>query len=173
MRAVQASIDRLARRDPAAAYARERTLETRLLLMATHPDAVAETRWQMGRLANQRAWREIPASRAQGAWLERGMHDFQRAVDLAPLSERYAISAANQAMLLGQLTRSRALFARAAGVNPGSPDAIAGLGVVAYQNGDLGTARFDLQRARRIDPDALMVRALERALRSVPATGRR
>lgn len=170
--AVQASIDALARRDPAAAYARERTLEARLVLMTTHPDAVAETRWQMGRLANQRAWREIPDSRAQGRWLERGMRDFQAAVDLAPLSERYAISAANQAMLLGQLPRARSLFARAAGVNPGSPDAIAGLGVVAYQNGDLATARRDLERARKIDPDALMVRALERALKAVPATGR-
>lgn len=173
VRDFQAAVDALAQRDPAAAYARERTLETRLSLMTTHPDAVAETRWQMGRLANRRAWREIPASRAQGAWLERGMHDFQAAVDLAPLSERYAISAANQAMLLGQLVRARSLFARAASVNPGSPDAIAGLGTIAYQTGDLETASRDLERARRIDANALMVRALERALKNLPTTGLR
>lgn len=169
VRAVQSSIDALARRDPAAAYARERTLETRLSLMATHPDAVAEARWQMGLLANQRAWREIPASRAQGAWLERAMADFRSAADLAPLSERYAISAANQAMLLGRLASARHLFERAAAVNPGSPDAIAGLGTIAYQTGDFSTARRELVRARRIDPNALMVRALERMLKSLPA----
>lgn len=173
VRAVQASIDALARRDPREAYERERTLQTRLSLMRTHPDAVAETRWRMGELANQRAWREIPASRAQGAWLERGMHDFQAAVDLAPLSERYAISAANQAMLLGQLARARALFARAVAVNPGSPDAIAGLGVIAYQTGDFITARRELQRASRIDPNALMVRSLKLDLNHVPASSRK
>jgi Flp pilus assembly protein TadD len=93
------------------------------------------------------------------------MNDFQSAVGLAPLSEKFAIAAANQAMLLGDLDNATALFARAASVNPGSADAIAGLGVVAFQRGDVAGARAQLTRARRLDPSALMVRALTRDLR--------
>lgn len=163
--AVQAAANALAIRDPAAAYALERTLKVRLALLKTHPDGVAETYWRMGELANQRAWREVPASPAQGAWLHRAMNDFQSAVGLAPLSEKFAIAAANQAMLLGDLANATALFARAASVNPGSADAIAGLGVVAFQRGDVAGARAQLTRARRLDPSALMVRALTRDLR--------
>ncbi|MEO6835179.1 MAG: tetratricopeptide repeat protein [Candidatus Tumulicola sp.] len=162
--AVQSSANELATRDPAAAYALERTLAGRLALLTTHPNAVAETRWRMGELANERAWRERPASPAQGVWLHRAMTNFQAAADLAPLSEKFAIAAANQAMLLGNLTRSATLFARAADANPGSADAVAGLGVVAYQLGDAAAARAYLIRARRLDPRALMVRALERDL---------
>jgi tetratricopeptide (TPR) repeat protein len=163
--AVQSAINEAAVRDPAAAYALEQTLEIRLALLATHPDAVAEARWHMGRLANERAWREIPDSPAQGIWLRRAMGDFQSALDLAPLSVKYAIAAANQAMLLGDLARAQALFEHATDVNPGSADAIAGLGVIAYQRGDAATARYDLSRAQRLDPNSLMVRALERDVR--------
>ncbi|HEY1653727.1 MAG TPA: tetratricopeptide repeat protein [Candidatus Tumulicola sp.] len=163
--AVQASVDALAARDPAAAYAREETLSSRVALLATHPDAVAEVRWRMGLLSNRQAWREVPGSPAQKSWLRRAMGDFLAAADFAPLSEKYAIAAANQAMLLDDLRRSRALFARAASANPGSADALAGLGVVAYRTGDVAAARNYLERARRIDPHALMVRALDRDLR--------
>jgi tetratricopeptide (TPR) repeat protein len=162
--AVQAAIQRRASADPAAAYAMERTLAVRLALLQTHPDAVAEARWQMGLLANRRAWREVPGSAAQTAWLDRAMHAFESAHDLAPLSDKYAIAAANQAILLGKLDRAETLFDRAADANPGSADAIAGLGVTAYRRGDVAAARADLARARRLDPNALMVRALERDL---------
>ncbi|HEY1428816.1 MAG TPA: tetratricopeptide repeat protein [Candidatus Tumulicola sp.] len=158
--AIETYIESLATRDPAAAYELERTLSQRLLAGGSHPDAVAETQWHLGLLANRRAWREIPDSPAQGFWLRRSMDAFQRALDIAPLSDRYAIAAANQAMLLGELPRSQALFAQAARSNPGSADAIAGLGVVAYELGDVRAAAGELERARRIDPNALMVRAL-------------
>ena len=164
--AVEASVSSLATRDPAAGYALEQTLNARLALQATHPDAVAESSWRMGELANRRAWREIPASRAQGSWLLRAMGDFEAAVARAPLSEKFAIAAANQAMLLGNLARAHTLFAKAVAVNPGSADAVAGLGVVAYQLGDPATARAYLARARRLDANALMVRALARDLRT-------
>jgi tetratricopeptide (TPR) repeat protein len=158
--AVESYVQSVASHDPASAYGLEATLSRRLAVSGTHPDGVAETQWQMGLLANRRAWREIPDSPAQGAWLGRAMIAFQRALDLAPLSDRYAIAAANQAMLLGQIERSKALFAQAERSNPGSADAIAGLGVVAYQEGDVRAATIALARAQRIDPNALMVRAL-------------
>ncbi|HEY3675037.1 MAG TPA: hypothetical protein VGK84_03520 [Candidatus Tumulicola sp.] len=158
--AVEAYVESVATRDPAKAYGLEAILSRRLVLSGTHPDGVAETQWHMGLLANRRAWREIPDSPAQGAWLRRGMEAFASALALAPLSDRYAIAAANQAMLLGQLERSEALFAQAERSNPGSADAIAGLGVAAYQRGDVRAAANDLARAQRIDPNSLMVRAL-------------
>jgi tetratricopeptide (TPR) repeat protein len=163
--AVQSVVGALAIRDSAAAYALERTLNARLAIQTTHPDAVAETYWRMGELANRRAWSEVPASSAQGAWLRRAMGDFQSAIELAPLSEKFAIAAANQAMLLGDVERAKRLFARAVEVDPSSADAVAGLGVVAYRERDRATARAYLARARQLDPHSLMVRALERDLR--------
>jgi tetratricopeptide (TPR) repeat protein len=158
--AVEAYVQSVAAGDPAKAYGLEAVLSRRLALSGTHPDGVAETQWQMGLLANRRAWREIPDSPAQGVWLHRAMDAFDRALNMAPLSDRYAIAAANQAMLLGEVERSKALFAQAERSNPGSADAIAGLGVVAYQQGDIRSAGDRLSQARHIDPNALMVRAL-------------
>ncbi len=163
--AVQAAAQRLAVSDPKAAYDLERLLELRLSRRATHPDAVAEAQLQMGLFANQVAWRKVPGSETQRAWLRIALSDFESAVALAPLSERYAIAAANQADLLAERSRAEALFARAAEIDPGSADAIAGLGVVALQNGDRTAAVGYLNRARALDPRALMVRALERDLR--------
>lgn len=155
----------LAVRDPAAGYALERLLQARLLASATHPDALAESYWRMGRLANRKAWRQIPGSAIQRAWLVRGLRAFESAVALAPLSERYVIAAANQADLLGVRERAEALFARAADIDPASADATAGLGVIAWESGDRAAARRYLGHARALNPDALMVRALERDLR--------
>ena len=107
----------------------------------------------------------MPGSDAQRAWLRIAFSDFESAVALAPLSERYAIAAANQADLLVERSRAEALFARAADIDPGSADAIAGLGVVALQKGDRAAAITYLTRARALDPKALMVSALERDLR--------
>lgn len=163
--AVDAAAQHLASQNPAAGHALEALLRERLSRSGTHPDAVAEASWQMGRLANREAWRQIPGSAAQRRWLEQADGDFATAVRIAPLSGRYAVEAANQADLLGDRARAQRLFARAAEIDPGSADAIAGLGVVAWQNGDLPGAAAYLRRARTIDPSALMVRALERDLR--------
>jgi tetratricopeptide (TPR) repeat protein len=148
--AVQAAAQRLAVTDPQG---------------ATHPDAVAQAQWQMGLFANQVAWRKVPGSETQRAWLRIALSAFESAVALAPLSERYAIAAANQADLLVERSRAEALFARASDIDPGSADAIAGLGVVALQRGDRAAAIIYLTRARALDPKALMVSALERDLR--------
>jgi len=155
----------LAIRNPAAAYAQERLVEARLARDGTHPDAAAQTYWEMGRLANRAAWRQIPGSAAQRSWLVPALHDFESAVRLAPLSERYLVEAANQADLLGKRSEAQEFFTRAAEIDPGSADAVAGLGVVAWQNGDRPAALAYLSKARRLDPSALMVRALERDIR--------
>jgi tetratricopeptide (TPR) repeat protein len=163
--AVQAAVDARAVRDPAGAYALERLLRVRLAMLTTHPDAVAEAYFRMGELANVAARREVPGSRAQVRWLQRAMKDLMAAVALAPLSDKFNISAANQAALLGNLTLAKTLFAKTVDADPGSADAIAGLGVIAYRRGNLASARKYLARARALDPSAGMVRALERDLR--------
>ncbi|MGC2408115.1 MAG: hypothetical protein WA431_17050, partial [Candidatus Cybelea sp.] len=163
--AVESAAEALAARDPAAGYELERLLQTRLARSGTHPDAVAETYWRLGLLANREAWRQVSGSARQRAWLERGLRAFEAAVSLAPLSERYVISAANQADLLGDRRRAAALFAQGVEIDPASADAIAGQGVVAWENGDRTAATAYLSRARALDPLALMVRALERDLR--------
>jgi len=162
--AIESRAEALARKDPAAGYALEAVLAARLERTRTHPDAVAQTRWRMGLLANRQAWRQVPGSAGQRAWLERGLSDFEDAANLAPLSERYAVSAANQADLLEERTRARRRFAQAAAIDPASADAIAGLGVVAWEDGDRAAAERYLIRARSLDSNSLMVRALERDL---------
>jgi tetratricopeptide (TPR) repeat protein len=162
--AVARAAEARAARNPAAGYDLERLLRNRLALLTTHPDAVAETDWRMGRLANRTAWIQVPGSPLQRAWLYRGLRAFEAAVALSPLSERYVIADANQADLLGEHHRAAQLFAQAVEIDPGSADATAGLGVVALQSGDRAAALRYLVRARRLDAHALMVRALERQL---------
>jgi tetratricopeptide (TPR) repeat protein len=166
--AVQARVDALAATRPADAYALERVLKVRLEMLATHPDAVAEASFRMGEIANVLARRQRDAGRQQ-FWFGRGMRDLSAAAALAPWSDKYLISAANQAVLLGDLAGGQAFFQRAADVDPGSADARAGLGVVAYRRGDRQAARADLDRARALDPNAAMVRALTSLLEGRPA----
>ena len=109
----------------------------------------------MGGLANRKAWRQVPGSAAQRDWLKRGLRDYEAAVGLAPLSERYVIADANQADLLGERERARALFAQAVAIDPASAQAIAGLGVVAFEDGDRDAAAAYLLRARAIDPNGV------------------
>jgi Flp pilus assembly protein TadD len=96
--------------------------------------------------------------------LRLAQRNFETAAELAPLSERYVLEAANQDDLLGDRLRAAQLFRRAADLNPASADAVAGLGVVAWQNGDRRSAERHLLQARALDPQSLMVRALERDL---------
>jgi tetratricopeptide (TPR) repeat protein len=166
--AVDRTVDAIARRDPAEAYRLERLLEVRLAMLQTHPDLVAETQWRMGLLAGREAERFSHRSSAWRAWQERAMRSFASAVALAPLSDKYLLTAANEAMLLGQVDRARDYFAQALQADPASADATAGLGVVAYARGDRDDAVRYLERARALDPQAGMVRALERDLGAAP-----
>lgn len=162
--AVQVATNDLARGDPAAAYELERHLKDRLALLTTHPDAEAEAYWNLGELANRVSWRYAVGSAIRQDWTRRGYADFDSAVALAPLSERYVIADANQAMMLGDVARAGDLFQRAADNDPESANAIAGLGVAAYARGDRAQARAYLRRARALDPQSAMVRQLERSL---------
>ncbi|MBV8491109.1 MAG: tetratricopeptide repeat protein, partial [Candidatus Eremiobacteraeota bacterium] len=161
--AVRARVDSLASSNPAAAYALERVLKVRLDMLATHPDAVAEASFRMGEIANVAGRRERSGA-ARTAWFRRGMTDFTAAVALAPWSDKYLIAAANQAILLGDLDGGATYFQRAADADPGSADARAGLGVVAFRRGDVERARRDLARARQLDPQSGMVGALSALL---------
>ncbi len=163
--AIESAAEARAIGDPAAGYALDQQLQSRLALMTTHPDTVAEVYWRMGLLANRKAWRQVSGSPLQNAWLRLALRDFDAAVGLAPLSERYVISAANQADLLGDHARAESLFRRGTEIDPASADAVAGLGVEALRRGDREAAAGYLARARALDPRALMVRALERQLR--------
>ncbi|MGZ3574022.1 MAG: tetratricopeptide repeat protein [Vulcanimicrobiaceae bacterium] len=160
--AIQDDVDRLSTRDPAAAYELELALKNRLQALKTHPDAVAETYWHLGQLATLRA---VSEPRTSTRWLATGMHDYRRAVALAPLSEKYLLAAGSQALTLGDLTAARRYFARTLDVDPASADAYAGLGVVALRLGDRETARMQAARSRAIDPNSSLLHALETALR--------
>jgi tetratricopeptide (TPR) repeat protein len=162
--AVQAEADKLAPGDPAAAYELERHLKDRLALLTTHPDAVAETYWHLGELANRNSWKYAVGSAIRQSWTRRGYSDFDSAVALAPLSERYVIADANQAMMLGDVARAGDLFQKAVDDDPESANALAGLGVAAVARGDRALAHAYLRRARALDPSSAMVRALERSL---------
>lgn len=163
--AVQRVIEQRAARDPAAGYALALLLERRLALLRTHPDALADADWRVGLLANRTAWVQVPGSTTQRAWLRRALDAFEEAVQLSPLSEQYVIAAANQADLLEDRRRAEQLFRSAEAIDPTSADAVAGLGVVAFQDGHRDVAGRYLERARALDPQSLMVRALERDLR--------
>jgi tetratricopeptide (TPR) repeat protein len=160
---VQRAVETLASRDPVGAYVLESHLKDRLALLTTHPDAVAESYWMMGELANAAAERAA-AGTARSAWLERAVDDFEAAVALAPLSVKYVLSDANAAIALGRLARARERFAQGVDIDPASADSIAGLGVVALRRGDRSAARTYLLRARSLDARSGMVGELEREL---------
>jgi tetratricopeptide (TPR) repeat protein len=118
---------RVARTDPAAAYAFERHVSDRLVTLQTHPDAVAETHWTMSQLAAEAAHRLSPGSVAQTTWLRRALGDGIAAVQLSPLSEKYLLQVAALQLALGNPDAARRWYHRVLGVDPGSTDALAGL----------------------------------------------
>ena len=179
--AVAAEAQRRAVDDPHAAYELEALLARRLSARTTHPDALAQTYWQMGLFANETAWRKVPGSAQQRAWLRRALADFEAAARLAPLSERYVIADANQADLLGDRASAARLFRQAAAIDPTSADAVAGLGVIAFENGDRAhrerlfgarsRARFAFVDGSRIGARSAVRVALDAQLGVGTATG--
>ena len=151
--AMQSEIARLAARDPAAAYDLESRLRARLVELRTHPDAIAESYWIAGDIA------------AHAGWGSRALADFSTAAGLAPLSTKYALATANQALTMRRDADAARWYASALSADPQNPDAIAGLGLVALHRGDrLSALRYET-RARRIDPHSPLLAELERELR--------
>ncbi len=151
--AVQADIMSLARRDVFAATALEARERERLIALGTHPDAVAESYYISGNLAN---WRSQPRE---------AYADYQAAIAIAPLNVTFVLSEANEAFILHNDADARRLFRSVLDLNPDSGNALSGLGLVALRQGDRRQALAYLTRARALDPRAPMISDLEKALR--------
>jgi tetratricopeptide (TPR) repeat protein len=160
--AIRSEVNRLAKRDQVSAYNLELRLTQRLQSAATHPDALADAYWELGRLATQRGYADAGQRRE---WFKTGMHDYVEAVALAPFSERYLIYAGSQALNLDDPRQARAYFKRAADQNPASADAYAGLGVAAFRTGDATKARTYAQLSRSYDPHSHFLHTLEALLK--------
>jgi tetratricopeptide (TPR) repeat protein len=160
--AVQRQVERIASSDPRAAFALEDLFRGRLEALTTHPDAVADAYWRLGQLATAQAVRQ-PSQRT--ALLREGMREYRRAVDLAPLSDRYLLAAGSQALDLNDMPTARHFFQRGVDADPTSADAYAGLGLATLRLGDAAAAKQDEVRARSLDPSSRILHDLERALR--------
>ena len=90
--AVQREVEARASLDPSAGYALERVLDTRLLLLSTHPDALADAYWRTGLLANRTAWIQVPGSPRQFAWLRRALDAFETEIGRASCRERVCLA---------------------------------------------------------------------------------
>jgi len=112
---LQGEAVRLARTDPVRAYAFERSVRDLLARLQTHPDAVAEADWIMGRIA-QRASARMPGARL--AWLTRAREDDLAAATMAPFSEKYLLAIASAELRLGDRRAARRWYRRLRSVDP-------------------------------------------------------
>ncbi len=146
------------------ALALERQLLERLQDDPEQVDALADTWLSIGRLEQMRAYGLGSATPAGRAAAERSADAYARAVALAPLSERYLLSAGTQALNLGDLDAAAGYFTRARDADPSAAEAYAGLGETALRRGDRVRARAELERAERLGPDMASVRRLAQEL---------
>ena len=138
-------------------------MRDRLIDLRTHPDAVADADWELGLLESRLGYTSLPTQRP--AWRRRALRAYERAIVEAPLSAKYALSAANQALAVDDLSGALRWYRQTADQDPGSADAVAGQGLVALRRGERAQAAVLLARSREMDARAPMVAALERALR--------
>ncbi len=157
--ALQLQVDRLARSGRlGGAYEFERQIVRHLVSETTHPDALAEAWWHLGQLASG-----LAESRGK-TWLYNGQKDYERALGLAPFSEKYLLAAGFQALTLHNVAAASNYFSRAIDVNPASAQAYAGLGQLALASGDRARSRFYAERSRKLDPNSTSLRDLDRKL---------
>jgi len=150
--AIDSAVDRLQYRDPAYAYRLESGLKDRLQQSGTHPDAVAEAYWQLGRLAWMQSKRGL------------AMRNYEQAIALSPLSEKFLLSGGFSAYEMHWYDDAQRYFMRVLSVNPASADAYAGAGMTAFRVGDGARARYFAQRARAIDPNDHPLHSLDALL---------
>lgn len=149
--AVQREVDALAQTDVAAAFALELQMNKRLQETATHPDAYAESLWELGQLATKRSI----AERSQ-QWGRRAMEYDRLAIRLAPLSGKYWIAAGTQSYLMREYAQAREYFERAADVDPASADALAGLAIVSQAQHQPAAAQLYAARSRALGHSSLL-----------------
>lgn len=162
---IEQLVDGLERRgDLRGAERLQATLVTRLAQDRTHPDALAEAWWRLGVLQAALPPRERGADDGQ-TYARGSLAAYESAIELAPYSAKYLISAASQELNLNELDGAQRYFERAAEVVPGSVLIPVGFGEVAVRRGDFATARKRLAEARRIDATEP---AVERLARKIP-----
>ena len=153
--ALQADVVKLMRTGRAReAYALEDRVRQRLVASKTRPNAVADSWWRLGRLAVR--MHDVPEAE----------RDYARARALAPLNTKYLIESGMLALQRRNAGVARALFARAAEVDPGSADAVAGIGLAELDTGDRADAERLAARALRMNARAPLALRLERRLRT-------
>jgi tetratricopeptide (TPR) repeat protein len=122
---VRAQIDSLDKAgDYRGADALDRALIERLTHESTDQVALTDALWRLGQLDAEIGYVEKPTRRAQ--W-QAALNDYERALQLEPLSETILLAAANQALLNGERDVAVQYFQRAIAVDPGSVDAREGL----------------------------------------------
>ncbi len=167
---LQREVDALvARRDLDHAVALERAMVARLARDRTQEQALAEADFELGLLEEREAWRYAPGSAIRRAHERASYRAYARAVELAPLAERYLLGFANQALNVGLYDAAAydvaaTAFARARLTDPTSAEPLAGLGDLALRRGDRAAAAQNLARARALDPDSAAVQRLAQAL---------
>lgn len=144
-------VDELERRgDLRGAERLQSTIVVRLAQDRTHPNTLAEAWWRLGVLDAALPPRARCAEGTR-ACEQHALTAYERAIELAPLSAKYLISAASQELNLNDLDAAQRYFERAAEQVPGSVLIPVGYGEVAVRRGDFATARRRLGEARRID----------------------
>jgi len=122
---VRAHVDALDKAgDYRGALALDRSLVARLEGDRLDQVALADALWRLGQLDAEVGYVEPPKRRAQ--W-RAALADYERALQLEPLSETMLLAAANQALLNGDRDASLQYFQRAIAVDPGSAEAREGL----------------------------------------------
>jgi O-antigen ligase len=148
--AVQDRVTELsARGRPRDAYLLEDRLRRRLEQSKTRPNALADSWWRLGRLAERLdAGGEAPS-------------DYARASALAPFNTKYLIDAGTLALRQHRSDAAWASFARAGQIDPGSADAVAGMGMAALERGDRALAERLADRAARMNARASLAVRLQ------------
>jgi putative inorganic carbon (HCO3(-)) transporter len=134
------------------AYELERRIRDRLASAETRPNALAESWWRLGLLAQR-----LGNSRE-------ALEDADHAVALAPYNTKYLIDAGLLAVRRGDADAAASLFARASEIDPADADALAGQGIAAFLRRDLAEADRLASRADAINPHATVALLLRQTL---------
>ena len=150
---MQQLIRALARVDAPGAYDLEVRFAQHLASLQRHPDALAQAYFTAGNFADWLGWRA------------KSIENYKRALALAPFDITYLLKAGSEAYVSGDFDLAKQYYARGVNVNPACADCLAGLGMVAFRQGDRAQARAYAARSRAADSKSAMLRALDGLLR--------